>query len=138
MNNQSDSHDPGPQALLCAVCHQALMDYFILRRMGAVRWCHQTGHWKRRSGKYGSYVFQNMTPDDCRQLLVFIQEHAERVLDLCGINVDKGGVKRRIIAMERSGEWQRYFGQGCKMYRGDVASSGEGDNMRSIAEGAVV
>jgi hypothetical protein len=116
-DQSTQQRDPGPKALLCAMCHQALIDYFILRRMGAVRWCESTGHWRRRTGTHGSYVFQNMTPEDCRQLLRFICDDAERLLDLAGINMSPGQVRRRIIHLEKTGEWRRYFGQGCRMFR---------------------
>ena len=128
MKPTTDQRDPGPQALLCAICHQALVDYWILYRMGAVRWCKVTGTFKRRPGAHGSYVFQNMTPTDCRDLVKFINRHAGRVLAMCGIEVEPGQVRKRMIALERSGEWRQYFGQGCKDH---IASKAQTDSMQS-------
>jgi hypothetical protein len=131
MKPQTDQRDPGPQSLLCAICHQALVDYWILYRMGAVRWCKATGQWQRRQD--GGQVYMGMSMGDCRDLLTFIQQHAGRVLALCGIEVEPGHVRRRMIALERSGEWRRYFGQGCKDH---IASGAPASSMQSMTTGA--
>jgi len=129
----SHTYDPGPQSLICAMMHQALADYFILHRAGFVQWCKVTGRW--RNQKNGATCYQNIFPEDCKTLVEFIERDAGRVMSLAGIEVQRDAVKRRILALERSGEWKRYFGQGVgsrKKGQGDNSSVASCDDVGNI------
>jgi len=111
-DTSTQQRDPGPKSLLCAVCIQAMTDFFILRRMGAVRWGKSTGKFPPRPGSH-TYVYQSMTPVDVEELVAFIEGDLSRVLEMIGIDLPPHLVTKRLLDLERSGEWQDFFRQGC-------------------------
>jgi hypothetical protein len=110
-DQSTQQRDPGPKALLCAMCIQAMTDYFILRRIGAVKWGQPTGKYPSRPG-HQSYVYADMTPVEVEELVAFVKRDLSRVLDLVGIDLPSHLVVKRLMELERSGQWQDFFSTG--------------------------
>lgn len=96
--------------LLLRVVIEAMGEYFVLKRMGAVKYMKQTGYFLQRSG--GAYVYMGMTPRDIYFLLKFINEDAERLMNLAGWDLPPLAVRNIILRLEKSGDYRKYFSQG--------------------------
>ena len=96
--------------LLTAVVLEAMRDYFVLRRMGAIRFMKLTGKWKLRSGT--SFVYSNMSPHDARELIWFFENRAHLFLNLAGWKVTPLDVRRAVVGLEKSGRHYEIFAQG--------------------------
>lgn len=96
--------------LLLRVVLEAIGDYFILKRMGAVKYMKQTGYFLQRSG--GAWVYQGMTPIDVYFLLRFLNEDAERLTNLAGWDLPPLAIRNVVLRLEKSGDYRRYFAQG--------------------------
>lgn len=111
-----DTNAPGIRALCNAIALQAMTDYFILYRMGAVKELKSTGHFKERSG--GSLVYQNMYPSHVEDLLEFFSDGSmSKVMDMMGHYAPPSVIRKRILHLERTGEWKEMFGQGIHLLR---------------------
>jgi len=96
------SVNPAYHTLLCAVCNQAIVDYFLLRRAGAIRWG-KAIELPLRAGHY-TYVYRDMSNRDVFDLVNFIQNDMHKLLCMAGMDVDARDVVRRVLQLERTGE----------------------------------
>jgi len=122
--NRPDQHDPGFRSLLNAICLQAMQDYFILYRMGAVKELAPTGYFKRKIGmkrpaggrSTGGLSYQNLSPSDIPHLIEFLTEDMSDLLAIMGHYASKEVIKARVLHLERSGEWRDMFKQGVRVH----------------------
>lgn len=105
---------PGEKSLIVAVIEQAIMDYFILRRFGAVEFRQITGKWKDR--KQGGKCYQNMQPSDLVVLLYFLRRDVPLLFDVAGIDLSDVLVWDGILRLEKSGRWRGMFSKGVSMF----------------------
>jgi hypothetical protein len=101
---------PGEKSLVVAIVEQAILDYFILKRSGAVDFRKPTGKWKAR--KQGGSSFQNMQPSDVSGLLEFIQRDVPTLFDIADVNLPGSLVWDGILRLEKSGRWKGMFSKG--------------------------
>jgi hypothetical protein len=101
------STDYGHHALLCAICHQAIQDYFLLRRAGAIRWgkaipvAPRAGHM--------SYVVKDISYTEVAELVEFMSNDMHRLLCMVGMNVTRMDVHRSLHKLERTEDWKTMF-----------------------------
>jgi regulator of sigma D len=98
-------HDPGHHALLCAVCNQAIADYFLLRKHNAIRWGKVRAVKPRKN--HPSHVCRDITHIECQELVEFIRCDLCRLLEMVGMDVTSGDVVKRIAQLEKTEEWKR-------------------------------
>jgi len=123
--NRPDQHDPGFRSLLNAMCLQAMYDYFILYRMGAVKELAPTGYFKRKIGmklpsggrSTGGLSYQNLSPSDIPDLIRFLTKDMSRLLTIMGHHASPIMLRERILHLERTGEWRELFGQGVGVHQ---------------------
>jgi len=113
-----ETHDPGPISVIRSICLQAMVDYFILYRMGAVKRMESTGYFKPRPAKgkdAGSLVYQSMTPSTVTELLEFFENDMHKLVRLLGHHITPLAMRERMIELEETGEWRNLFGQGIRL-----------------------
>lgn len=122
-----DSHNPGHRAFLNAICLQAMTDYWILYRMGAVRELEITGTFKVRAD--GNEVYQNLVPLDIPELLEFLVGGGmSRLMKLMGHHAPPYVIRDRILHLERTGEWRGMFGKGVHLCKRELDKDGRRTN----------
>jgi len=96
------STDYGHHVLLCAICNQAIVDYLLLHRAGAIKWG-KAIEMPLRPGHY-TYVYRDMSNRDVFDLVNFIQNDMHKLLCMAGMDVSAEGVLKRVLQLERTGE----------------------------------
>ena len=101
------SCDPATHSLICAVCNQAIQDYFLLRRAKAIRWG-RVMPVKPRKG-HMSYVVKDISFIEVVELVEFMQRDMHRLLHMVGMDVNAADVVKSLRRLERSEDWKRMF-----------------------------
>jgi len=109
---RSERHTPGHHALAMSIVDQALADYFILVRAGAIKW-REKSSWHSSRGPAREYC--GMYEGDISALLAFLGPNgdAERVLSMLGVNFATGGIWEGLMRLEKTQQWRRLCNQGC-------------------------
>ena len=102
--------------LIGSIVLNAMAEYFILKRMGAVRYMELTGYWQQRSDN--SYTYRDMTASDVHRLILFFKKDAARVLKIIGWDLAPLEVYNAVLRLEKSGAYRRMFSQGVQEEQG--------------------
>ena len=113
---------PGEKSLIVAVVEQALADYFLLRRIEAVKWRKVTGKWKDR--KQGGKTYQNLQPHDAQVLIDFLEHDVGKLFDIADVNLPGSLVWEGILKLEKTGRWRSMFGRGVSEFVGSSDKGG--------------
>lgn len=105
---------PGEKSLCVAIIEQAVMDYFILVRRGAIKQGKLTGKCgekrqdklsKKTGEQYMTHTIEGMTANDMRQLINFLQFDIARLSNACNFDISTQGMFERILELERTGNY---------------------------------
>lgn len=108
--------DPPEIRLIKAMIAQAVQDYFVLHRMGAVRFFKFTGKFKRK-GKGKLPVHAGMTVKDVHETVHFLRHVSPSIFRMVGWDVTGEDFCKAIMRLEASGRHKKVFGQGVPLHR---------------------
>lgn len=107
----------GELSLCCAVIEQALQDYFVLVRRGAMRFGKLVGDWEEHTDKQtrkGTKKIDSkcrvgaITRTEAKSLVDFLQ-HVDRFADAIELKYEWSGLWERIIYLEKTGQYRGAF-----------------------------
>jgi len=120
----NEVREPGPRSLIVAIVDQAMRDYWLFHRAGAIKGG-KRGKWPRFSDKGRPRDFYAMHEDDLVYLLEFFQGNCSKLLALAGIDIKPEKIVKAMRRLERSGDWQCFYGQGKSAFKVNNGASNE-------------